>query len=81
MYSFHFLVNGSFGNWTTFTDCNVTCGGGVQSRERFCNNPEPMYNGTECLFSDNRSRGLNETETRSCNINPCPGINNNHIVF
>ena len=67
------LVNGSFGNWTVFSDCNVTCGGGVQSRNRTCDSPEPQYNGAECLLLDG-SRGLNETQIRICNNQSCPSM-------
>ncbi|GFR67360.1 caspase-8 [Elysia marginata] len=41
-------VDGGFGDWTDWTECSVTCGGGVRSRQRFCNNPAPQYGGAQC---------------------------------
>ncbi|XP_034337070.2 SCO-spondin [Magallana gigas] len=57
-------VNGGFSDWSVWTSCTDTCGGGLSSRKRFCNNPEPQYEGDNCT-------GLFE-ETRICNKIPCP---------
>lgn len=33
-------VNGGWGQWSTWSHCSRTCGTGVQSAERECNNPK-----------------------------------------
>lgn len=58
-------VNGAFGNWSEYSICNVSCGGGVQYRERKCDSPIPKYGGKDC---DGPSR-----ENRSCGEANCPG--------
>ncbi|KAK6174213.1 hypothetical protein SNE40_017532 [Patella caerulea] len=57
-------VNGDWGEWSNFTECSVTCGGGHQHRNRSCDNPEPANGGADC--SGNR------VENVSCNANHCP---------
>lgn len=42
-------INGGWGNWSSFTTCSVTCGVGVYSRIRECNNPPPLYGGDLCV--------------------------------
>ncbi|CAB3978717.1 Hypothetical predicted protein [Paramuricea clavata] len=59
-------VDGGYSNWTLSTSCNVSCGDGVETWRRFCNNPEPKYGGHNCS-------GLgNSTELRNCSRKPCP---------
>lgn len=52
------LVAATWGTWTTWSGCSVTCGGGRQSRRRSC------QNGNTCV---GRS-----TEFRNCNTQNCP---------
>ena len=48
----------------------MTCGGGVQQRERKCDNPEPGDGGQTC-----EEQGLGKSvETKSCNEESCPGM-------
>ena len=54
---------GEFGEWST---CTKTCAGGDQSRTRSVE-VESELGGSPCTG--------NETETQSCNIQPCPGRN------
>ncbi|XP_052105775.1 SCO-spondin-like [Mytilus californianus] len=61
-------INGQWSQWTDFTSCSQTCGGGLQSRNRSCTDPEPQYGGDYCVGVEN--------ETNSCNNQPCP-INGN----
>ena len=56
--------DGNWADWKDWSDCPVTCGGGVQERSRTCTNPPPTFGGKECS-------GESE-ETRSCNEDPCP---------
>ena len=60
------VVNGGYGNWTLRTPCDVSCGDGVEIWRRFCNNPEPRYNGRNCS-----ELGIS-TEFRNCSRTPCP---------
>ena len=58
-------AHGNRTEWLEWTMCSVTCGGGVQSRNRTCNNAPPAYGGRGC---DKDSH-----ETKSCNTAHCPG--------
>ena len=53
---------------TAFTTCNASCGGGFQSRKRFCNDPEPMFNGAQCMLSNSNSMGIVEIEMKQCKL-------------
>ncbi|XP_070960618.1 SCO-spondin [Oncorhynchus clarkii lewisi] len=56
--------NGGWGEWSNWTDCTKSCGGGVQSRRRDCDSPSPEGEGDYC-------EGLG-TEVISCNTDHCP---------
>lgn len=58
-------VNGGWSAWQGLSKCSVTCGTGVRTRNRYCNNPTPAYGGHHCL-------GLS-TQSESCNTTLCPG--------
>ncbi|XP_031443782.1 A disintegrin and metalloproteinase with thrombospondin motifs 7 isoform X2 [Phasianus colchicus] len=57
-------INGNWGPWSSWAACSRSCGAGVQSAERQCNNPTPKYGGRYCLGERKRFR--------ICNIKPCP---------
>ena len=57
-------INGSWGEWSAFTDCSAPCGGGVTSRDRACDSPPPIGGGAECEGQAN--------ETLACNDEICP---------
>ncbi len=63
-YQFVVAVDGSWSEWRDWSDCPVTCGGGVQNRSRTCTNPPPAFGGESCPGESD--------ETRSCNEDPCP---------
>lgn len=54
-------VNGTWSDWSDWSLCPVTCGGGVQSRQRDCI-------GSEC---GGYCEGM-KSETQACNIECCP---------
>ena len=58
-------IDGGFSDWTNYTECSDTCGAGVKSRERACNNPLPQNGGADCVGE--------MTETVKCILRPCPG--------
>ncbi|XP_052085503.1 hemicentin-1-like [Mytilus californianus] len=57
-------VNGGWSNWAQWTTCSSSCGVGLQTRTRQCNNPSTQYGGIYCY-------GLS-SQTRKCNTNFCP---------
>ena len=57
-------VDGGFSRWGFWSDCSLTCGGGVQTRTRTCTHPPPQGYGKGC---DGPMQ-----ETRACNDTPCP---------
>ncbi|XP_015238080.1 PREDICTED: A disintegrin and metalloproteinase with thrombospondin motifs 7-like [Cyprinodon variegatus] len=56
-------VNGGWGPWGTWSHCSRTCGTGVQSADRECNNPKPEFGGKYCTGERKRYR--------TCNTKPC----------
>ena len=67
------LVDGNWAEWRDFGICSVTCGGGERSRSRQCNNPSPAHGGLICMLSDESGGGTEETQSKGCGNNPCPG--------
>ncbi|XP_069009305.1 hemicentin-1 [Embiotoca jacksoni] len=57
-------VAGNWGSWQPWSPCSETCGKGMQSRIRLCNNPPPAFNGPQCEGTD--------TQTQVCKERPCP---------
>lgn len=47
------------GDWTDWSECSVSCGGGTQTRT--CTDPAPSCGGADCVGSD----------TQNCNTQPC----------
>ncbi|ESO90279.1 hypothetical protein LOTGIDRAFT_123434 [Lottia gigantea] len=60
-----FTVDGNWGEWSDYSNCSTTCGGGTQNRTRLCDNPEPSNGGSTCSPPG--------SETRSCNPVSCIG--------
>ena len=74
-----YLVNGNWGEWSTFGVCSKTCGGGEKLKKRSCNNPSSANDGLDCLLSgENEKRGKEEHVIKTCNTDLCPG---NHIIY
>ncbi|KAG1934314.1 SCO-spondin [Pimephales promelas] len=56
-------VDGQWSDWTPWSDCGVSCGGGLMVRNRSCSNPPPKNGGRDC---DGMSR-----QTHACNTHSC----------
>uniref|UniRef100_A0A8C6P469 ADAM metallopeptidase with thrombospondin type 1 motif, 12 n=1 Tax=Nothobranchius furzeri TaxID=105023 RepID=A0A8C6P469_NOTFU len=56
-------VSGGWGPWSKWSHCSRTCGTGVQSADRECNNPKPEFGGKYCTGERKRYR--------TCNTKPC----------
>ncbi|XP_044000424.1 A disintegrin and metalloproteinase with thrombospondin motifs 12 isoform X1 [Gambusia affinis] len=56
-------VHGGWASWSEWSACSRTCGAGVQSAERDCDNPVPKHRGNYCLGERRRYR--------LCNTTPC----------
>uniref|UniRef100_A0AAX7U194 Peptidase M12B domain-containing protein n=1 Tax=Astatotilapia calliptera TaxID=8154 RepID=A0AAX7U194_ASTCA len=57
------IINGGWASWSPWSACSRTCGVGVQSAERECDNPVPRYRGKYCLGERQRYK--------ICNTTPC----------
>ncbi|XP_052223606.1 A disintegrin and metalloproteinase with thrombospondin motifs adt-1-like isoform X12 [Dreissena polymorpha] len=57
-------IDGTWGIWTTWSVCSVSCGAGNQSRSRSCDFRAGVRHGADCLGDS--------TENRTCNTVPCP---------
>ncbi|XP_052786762.1 uncharacterized protein LOC128222045 [Mya arenaria] len=42
------LVDGDWGSWVGWTNCDTKCERGKQFRTRMCNNPAPLHGGANC---------------------------------
>jgi thrombospondin 1 len=58
------LADGNWGLWSAYFPCSVTCGGGIQSRTRYCDSPYLSGGEHYCV-------GYN-IETQICNPGSCP---------
>ncbi|XP_075762079.1 A disintegrin and metalloproteinase with thrombospondin motifs 13 isoform X1 [Pelodiscus sinensis] len=57
------VVHGQWSSWSPLTACSRSCGGGVVTRRRLCNNPRPAFGGQECRGAD--------LEAAMCNTQAC----------
>lgn len=62
--------NGQWSYWDAWSDCSVSCGGGVRTRKRSCTEPPPENGGDDCV-------GVS-IQSDTCNSFMCPGKN---IIF
>ena len=61
-------MNGNWGQWSSaWSACSKTCGDGVRTKTRQCNNPAPLHGGIDCSG--------NSAETQACKEKDCPGRN------
>ena len=59
------LVTGTWGQWSSYSECSQTCGGGSKTRRRKCSNPSQHGIVSICV-------GPAE-ETVMCGTEPCKG--------
>ena len=64
-------VDGGWSDWTSFSKCSATCGGGISTRSRSCTHPAPAYGGRSCS-GDSHSSG-------HCNTQSCPSNSLNYL--
>ncbi|XP_073720146.1 SCO-spondin isoform X2 [Misgurnus anguillicaudatus] len=62
----HCPVNGGWSSWSSWSECSSECDSGVQTRDRFCSAPPPLYGGLGCPGP--------HLQTRDCNVQPCTGV-------
>ena len=60
-------MNGAWSSWTEWSQCSATCGDGIKTRTRTCDNPKPANGGEGCL-----NKGAT-AETLICAPVPCIG--------
>ena len=58
-------VHGQYSEWGTWSNCSVSCGEGIQSRDRECDSPAPSSNGLMCSG--------NPEEKMTCTTEDCEG--------
>ncbi|XP_052863793.1 hemicentin-1-like [Anopheles cruzii] len=56
-------VDGGWSEWSPWSRCSKTCGTGVKTRKRLCNNPEPKAGGRVCAGEN--------TEIAQCSTKRC----------
>ena len=45
----HCPIDGNWGHWSPYSQCNMDCGIGMQTRTRKCDSPMPLYGGSICF--------------------------------
>ncbi|CAH1274490.1 NOTCH2 [Branchiostoma lanceolatum] len=58
------LGDGRWSPWLEWSPCTQTCGGGIHTRQRLCNNPPPAEGGKPC-------EGASSQE-QACHTDTCP---------
>ncbi|XP_038056242.1 SCO-spondin-like [Patiria miniata] len=67
-------VNGSWTQWSSWSECSVSCEGGMQSRQRTCADPAPAHGGAYCHgnWTEEDIGEQMEMEVKGCNFQMCP---------
>ena len=58
-------VHGNWSSWSSWGACTVTCGVGLERRDRSCTHPVPGPNGHPCVGDSH--------EDRVCMVKACAG--------
>ena len=60
-----FTIDGNYTEWTEWSECSASCGGGSHQRTRQCTRPPPKHGGLDC-------NELGPADQRQqCNPDPC----------
>ena len=62
----HCPIDGNYSDWSDFSSCSLSCGGGQRYRNRTCSRPRPQYDGMNC------SALGPAIELEECNTHRCP---------
>ncbi|GFR05235.1 hemicentin-1 [Trichonephila clavata] len=68
-------VDGKWSEWSGWSACSATCGIGVRSRTRTCNDPDPFYGGKECSGD---SEEFEECGDEACDVMPTQAVG--HLI-
>ena len=60
-------VNGNYGTWSLWSECDKTCGRGTRLRFRSCSSPTAQFGGSDC------TKLGPDREADVCNLVACPG--------
>jgi len=63
-------VDGHWGRWSDWSPCSVTCGNGIRTRTRPCDNPAPLHQGKSCVGGE-QSRGSCMKANCSLGVDDC----------
>uniref|UniRef100_A0A3B3CX71 Uncharacterized protein n=1 Tax=Oryzias melastigma TaxID=30732 RepID=A0A3B3CX71_ORYME len=58
-------VDGGWGQWAAWSPCSLSCGTGLQSRRRSCNNPAPQGGGRGCVGAAEQTKDYSVEPWRS----------------
>ena len=61
-----FLDDATISDWSPFTPCSASCGGGLKTRHRTCNTSR--FGGKDCS-----ALGRMMTQQQPCNVHDCNG--------
>ena len=74
------LIDGKWGDWSAWTTCTVSCGGGDQTRTRQCDKPSPANGGANCPPDTDQKESLQACGTQLCPIGRHT-LSNNSLCF
>ncbi|XP_013380622.1 thrombospondin-2-like [Lingula anatina] len=66
-------VNGAWGFWKPWGSCSATCGQGLRTRTRVCNNPKPVGAGKPCPGDDRQTELCFPGQCPTCQVHNVPG--------
>ena len=68
-------VNGNYGPWSLWSECDKSCGQGKRVRSRSCTSPSPQFGGSDCSILGPKS------EVQACFLPVCPGRWNTLVII
>jgi hypothetical protein len=66
-------VDGAWSDWSSWAECSVSCGTGLRSRDRRCENPAPRLDGLTCPGE--------RMESEQCALPACPLSGNLNLTY